>query len=130
MNKWQKAHKCHDLENIKNGYMSTKQPTTAMISRISRIYEYQKYMNIRIYEQKTTDQRHDLKEFLFTSFAQLLHIVSACCEKILKSNQNIENKCSRIFRISKYSVAAHRLLLLRKNIEIKSKYWKQMFKNI
>ena len=40
--------------------------------------------------KKTTDQRHDLEEFLFTSFAQLLHIVSACCEKILKSNQNIQ----------------------------------------
>ena len=47
-------------------------------------------MSIRIYEQKTTDQRHDLKEFLFTSFAQLLHIVPACCEKILKSNQYIQ----------------------------------------
>ena len=40
--------------------------------------------------KKTTDQRHNLEEFLFTSFAQLLHIVSACCEKILKSNQNIQ----------------------------------------
>ena len=79
-------------------------------------------MNIRIYEQKTTDQRHDLKEFLFTSFAQLLHIVSACCEKILKSNQNIENKCSRIFRTSKYSVAPHRLRLLQGNIKTKLKY--------